>query len=502
MARSKLLGRQPSALKSDIEIGLEAAGELFGRASCFWSLWQRQDWDQLPRKGKVVVQLGSGKDVPLENGACLAFRLQSLQGGMCRLLHTAGEGMEQEIVDMTEVMDRIVTTSKWNHGKADTVHQYGVYRFRTSNSSNPATPSVARLRPSMMNLDTISRNLFGSSVSGRSSIDMFSPEEKPAPAPRNIGQSEIDLNERLNLARRNSKSMAALSPRASKRMAQKSMGELRGRSAEPLGTIGIPSPELAPPIGDPITFPQPKTAPLHIRNKTPSPTRSLATLELPMIPVTSPLQARDPLSPTERRSPLMGPRSPGIGGPRPSPGRTTRPLPAAPIGIGSAHTRLRVVSGNGRRVSAGRPTIPLKGSPVSEEKTPTMLAKRQHSEDHLTPRKRSGTYSPLSARDMDQVPEPLAVPGGSGTPGRRPSLLSQQATEEHDSVQAAIAAAQRQVSFGRVSLMIDCTGSRGRADDIGRSGGGKERPCQGCCVVWQYDWQSDAESAQAEYECT
>ena len=35
-----------------------------------------------------------------------------LQGGMVRVLHTAGEGMEQEIVDMSEVMDRIVTTSE------------------------------------------------------------------------------------------------------------------------------------------------------------------------------------------------------------------------------------------------------------------------------------------------------------------------------------------------------------------------------------------------------
>ena len=42
-----------------------------------------------------------------------------------------------------------------------------------------------------------------------------------------MGQSEIDLNERLQLARKNSKSMAALSPRPSRRIDTRSAGELR-----------------------------------------------------------------------------------------------------------------------------------------------------------------------------------------------------------------------------------------------------------------------------------
>jgi hypothetical protein len=50
MARAKLLTKEPSAYKSNVEVGLEAAGELFGRAACFWSLWQRPEWDQLSRK--------------------------------------------------------------------------------------------------------------------------------------------------------------------------------------------------------------------------------------------------------------------------------------------------------------------------------------------------------------------------------------------------------------------------------------------------------------------
>jgi hypothetical protein len=43
-----------------------------------------------------------------------------------------------------------------------------------------------------------------------------------------MGQSEVDLNERLNLARRNSKTMAALSP-AKARLGAKSVAELRSQ---------------------------------------------------------------------------------------------------------------------------------------------------------------------------------------------------------------------------------------------------------------------------------
>ena len=137
----------------------------------------------------------------------------------------------------------------------------------------------------MLNLDTISRNLFGqASVSGRNqtggSSDLFgstrtkrsrsivsrsstvdtnrisnssgssrelknsglpsSPSEHPSDAEveplaaastfadvrRNMGQSEIDLNERLNLARKNSKTMAAMSP-GHARLGAKSVAELR-----------------------------------------------------------------------------------------------------------------------------------------------------------------------------------------------------------------------------------------------------------------------------------
>jgi hypothetical protein len=114
-----------------------------------------------------------------------------------------------------------------------TVHKFGIFRFRTSISSAPNTPSSShRLRPSMLHLDTISRNLFGTgSVNSRdrsstlgsnrskSSDSRLSGESKrtsdqslsPGPYKMFADRSEVDLNERLNLARKNS-NIAAYSP--------------------------------------------------------------------------------------------------------------------------------------------------------------------------------------------------------------------------------------------------------------------------------------------------
>lgn len=178
------------------------------------------------------------------------------------------------------------------------VHRYGIFKFRTSASSAPTTPSSTahRLRPSMLNLDTISRNLFGTgSVSSRShsnsasgtdtfgtsstkmsrsvlsrtstmeassrlsvqtrstsSEDLKKGHSRPSRSPSSehlaeselitgrpysangvagMGQSEMDLNERLNTARKNSKSTAALSPKPSgaRKLGSKSVAELRSQ---------------------------------------------------------------------------------------------------------------------------------------------------------------------------------------------------------------------------------------------------------------------------------
>ncbi|WRT68908.1 uncharacterized protein IL334_005890 [Kwoniella shivajii] len=174
------------------------------------------------------------------------------------------------------------------------------------------------------------------------------------------------------------------------------------------------------------------------RYLTPSPTRALSpTLDniprIPLSPNTRPLSATlaqsilhgDSVftSPRQISIPLQTPLSPRPIGPRsPIPGPTlapTRPATQLPT-IGSAHTRLRIVSGGGRRISIGRETIPLKGGEENEssesQSTPTSLgaAKRQHSADNLTPRKRSPTHIPLHPLEVpDSAKSSLSLRSGS-----------------------------------------------------------------------------------------
>nr|XP_031862275.1 uncharacterized protein CI109_002240 [Kwoniella shandongensis]KAA5529347.1 hypothetical protein CI109_002240 [Kwoniella shandongensis] len=516
LARAKLLPKHvravPRVLMSAEEVELEAAGDPFGRAKCFWDVWDKNVWSNV-RKAKVVIHVdedGFAPDIPMVEGSypLLSIRLQPVAGGLCRFSSTTtgDDDDERVVIAMNEVTTKIATT----------VHRYGIFKFKTGTTSCPTTPSAAshRLRPSMLNLDAISRNLFGAgSVSGKSgtSSDMFSTSSSKrgsktfasrsstmdtsrfssesheettrkrlsrqssspeldslvAGAPyqagrEEMGQSEIDLNERLNLARNNSKSIASQSPGPS-RLGVKSVAELRGQ-VEERAKMEEAEASLRATLESPPAISA--TAPLHIR-KTPSPTRPftpaadltpVASLNRPTSPSTEPLRrtptlaqsilpAEDvlftsprqiaspppppssstaPLSPRPSTAPLsprpIGPRSP-IPGPRNPPPR----LPTQTPILGSAHTKLRIVSGGGRRISLGRETVPLKGGDENDsltQTTPTILiTKRQHSSDQLSPRKRSPTRSPLyprEASDPSQIlPDPLNVPSFSKKPGTR-----------------------------------------------------------------------------------
>ncbi|WVW79054.1 hypothetical protein I302_101017 [Kwoniella bestiolae CBS 10118] len=325
----------------------------------------------------------------------------------------------------------------------------------------------------MLNLDAISRNLFGvGSVSGRS--DVFStkasrstgsrsstldltnessrkrlsyrstsPSEglskssreliAGAPYEADMGQSELDLNARLDMAKNNSKSVAS----TPSRLGSKSVDELR-RSVEEKAfeqaeaslraTCEFSKCQTITDNAVRSESPPPTTAPLRIR-KTPSPVRALSpTMETTPRATASPIPAHTfPIlaqsimdderifsSPRQLPSPSLppiplsprpiGPRSPVQGSAYNLPSRLPV-LVQAPT-IGSAHTRLRIVSGGGRRISVGRETVPLKDSEDCENteppSTPTapFVAKRQLSADNLTPRKRSPTRSPLHIREV------------------------------------------------------------------------------------------------------
>ncbi|ORY29168.1 hypothetical protein BCR39DRAFT_533070 [Naematelia encephala] len=537
LARTKRLPKEisapPRVVMTDEEISLDDAGEPFGRAKCFWTIWDRATWSAVPKKAKVAILIdedGGSSDPPVsEEGApCVVFRLQPLSGSLCRFSHAtlAETSTERTLIDMADVNAKIATI----------IHRHGVFKFRTSGASCPTTPSSTghRLRPSMLNLDMISRNLFGSSTvssrvgselfgttstqakrrsgisrtstmnTGKESLETRSPSSGEMPkmsrqssspsstgnlsedelisgmpyaASRgHLGQSEIDLNERLNIARRNSKSVAVLSPIRSGRLAARSVAELRttvrerefavaegksaGKSTEDLRIWdeqrSLPAPAEAAlreilRAGSP---PLPPSAPLRVRNKSPSPIRpssqqvgspipvqimahtSLPARQQPRTSESDSVQSDQPVMEAQEiivTSPqqvdslttITAPLSPRPQGPR-SP--MTKATPILYPGLGSTHTKLRIVSGGGRRMSAGRETIPLKGdeneSPTLRTPSGNLATKRQHSEDQLTPRKRSPTRSPLETKPSDAVRimgTPLRITSSSQASSRRSS---------------------------------------------------------------------------------
>ncbi|KAK6904572.1 hypothetical protein I203_105388 [Kwoniella mangroviensis CBS 8507] len=400
LARTKLSSKEGKnlarALMSEHELSLEGAGEPMGRAKCYWDVWEKSAW-LAHRKAKVAVHIdeeGLAENLPVGEDAPLL----------------------------------------------------------TGSTSCPTTPSAAshRLRPSMLNLDAISRNLFGvGSVSGRSDVfstkasrstgsrsstmDLSTDNSRKrlsyrssspsdglfkssnhliagAPYEAELGQSELDLNARLDMARNNSRSVVS----TPNKLGSKSVAEIRQNVEQQ--TLEEAEASLR------------ATSPLRIR-KTPSPVRALsptmdATPRATVSPIpshilptlaqsianddpifSSPRQIPSPALPSAPLSPRpIGPRSPVQGSSSNLPSRL--PVLVQGTTIGSAHTRLRIVSGGGRRISVGREMVPLKGCEESEsteaQSTPTTLpaAKRQHSADNLTPRKRSPTRSPLHSRDV------------------------------------------------------------------------------------------------------
>ncbi|WWC73238.1 uncharacterized protein I206_107204 [Kwoniella pini CBS 10737] len=366
--------------------------------------------------------------------------------------------------------------AKLNSTQQDATGVYGTdlsgwLTAKTGTTSCPTTPSATshRLRPSMLNLDAISRNLFGAgSVSGKSDIfgtkgsrstgsrsstmDLMDDTSRKrlshrstspfdglikssreliagAPYRETIGQSEVDLNARLDLARNNSKSVASRDAIQDLRC-----DELEDNSdRRSLDDVEVSLRAISELLDLVITLtkivrsetPPPTTAPLRIIRKTPSPVRILSpTIDntpRALIPLNAnqdsqslvPVIATDDTffnSPCQSSSPTPQIVSPRPAGPRsPIPGSTlspsSRPTSHLPT-IGSAHTRLRIVSGGGRRISVGRETVPLKGSEEGEAShgqsttTGIVAAKRQHSADNLTPRKRSPTRSPITSRDV------------------------------------------------------------------------------------------------------
>ncbi|KAF9464393.1 hypothetical protein BDZ94DRAFT_1161981 [Collybia nuda] len=138
-------------------------------ARTYFNVYQRTAFLQELKKTKIVVHidpLGSADPIPFGMGTppFARIRVQPMAGGLCRYAVSssdpADEG-EEDIVQTERVPSRVVQT----------IHQFGLFDFRTGRNSLPSTPT-ARSRVAIFGLDAISRNLFNTRP-GSSMGDFF-----------------------------------------------------------------------------------------------------------------------------------------------------------------------------------------------------------------------------------------------------------------------------------------------------------------------------------------
>ncbi|KAJ6628784.1 hypothetical protein B0H10DRAFT_1989338, partial [Mycena sp. CBHHK59/15] len=138
-------------------------------ARTYYNVYQRTAFLQEQKKTKIVVHidpLGSADKIPFGVGAPPfgVIRLQPLAGGVCRYKVSSSDPSdpgEEDIVQTTRVPSRIVLT----------IHQFGLFEFRTGRNSAPSTPT-ARSKAAIFGLDALSRNLFNARP-GSSMGDFF-----------------------------------------------------------------------------------------------------------------------------------------------------------------------------------------------------------------------------------------------------------------------------------------------------------------------------------------
>ncbi|KAK0206394.1 hypothetical protein DFS33DRAFT_586286 [Desarmillaria ectypa] len=157
-AKYRARAGQSVVLRSD-EVEVDSKSSKTTVARTYYNVYQRKAFLQELKKTKIVVHidaLGSADKLPFGIGGppFAIIRLQPLAGGVCRYRVTSSDPSDQgeeDIVQTARVPNRIVLT----------IHQYGLFEFRSGRNSRPSTPT-ARSKASIFGLDAISRNLFNS----------------------------------------------------------------------------------------------------------------------------------------------------------------------------------------------------------------------------------------------------------------------------------------------------------------------------------------------------
>ncbi|KAI0307231.1 hypothetical protein B0F90DRAFT_1807884 [Multifurca ochricompacta] len=150
---------------------VESRGGRTTYARTYFNVYQRTPFLQEPRKTKVVVHIdefGTSDPIPfgINGPPFVSIRVQPMAGALSRYKVTSSDPSdenEEDIVQTGRVSDRIIHT----------IHQYGLFKFRTGKNSVPSTPTASsRSRAAIFGLDAISRNLFNA-FPGTSRGDIF-----------------------------------------------------------------------------------------------------------------------------------------------------------------------------------------------------------------------------------------------------------------------------------------------------------------------------------------
>ncbi|EMD40501.1 hypothetical protein CERSUDRAFT_148569 [Gelatoporia subvermispora B] len=126
-------------------------------ARTYFNIYQRTAFLREPKKTKVVLHIdpmGSADPIPfgVHGPPYVVVRVTPMEGELSRYKVASSdpndEG-EDDIVHTARVPARIIQT----------IHQFGLFKFRT-HESRPLTPASTRSRAAIFGLDAISRNLF------------------------------------------------------------------------------------------------------------------------------------------------------------------------------------------------------------------------------------------------------------------------------------------------------------------------------------------------------
>ncbi|KAI0722338.1 hypothetical protein C8T65DRAFT_600229 [Cerioporus squamosus] len=167
-ARFRTRAERSIVLRSE-EREVENRGGYVTLARTYFNVYTRMAFLQEPKKTKIVMHIdqeGVADAIPFGDieGPYVVVRVQPMAGELARYNVTSSyeDEPEEDIMQTSRIPERIVQT----------IHQYGLFKFKTNSVSRPTTPTASRSRAAIFGLDVISRNLFGARP-GSSMGDFF-----------------------------------------------------------------------------------------------------------------------------------------------------------------------------------------------------------------------------------------------------------------------------------------------------------------------------------------